>query len=1527
MHGTSQGAPVVLSGMGGLVTLAGSDLVPEGASPRTYDTDFSVGGVKTRSGLSNVISLASESVGPNPGTAAANVAQVGVPWQNPTNILHNVSPATVIPGQIAVTPTMSATNWTNPANATNPTLYATQAGGANELLATVAPFTLPAGASIAGIKVDFVGYTSGYGYSDVKIRVGGVDNGTSFAIPWPVSSGNIEAGSNSDTWGWSSADLAGGFALVFAAPNTGTTYLNNLVITVYITGAYGSDYLEVTGFTFSLPSSSQVTGFTLKVTGHSPGATLFARMIKSGALYGDVKSITLPTSNDTVTLGAPTDPWGGSWLYSDPNATNFGVALWADSSAAGNTVSLLYATLSIGVNTGSANFQFVDTFTLQDGTVKNIYLDASGNLFIENVTTAPGVLSLLQDNIAPNAKVVAQPGPDLLYMAFGDGKSGIDMPLQVAPDWIDRITQVGPGAAPVFTPIQASSNTFAISTITQPAQVSEGYSYFLQSSGPGSTTPGNVITFYYQDSTNGPANADLVAAFNSGYPVYVYASFTGTPVTFGPEVVQVTGIGEASPPGQPRQFYYFTFVVSSSAYTLYSGSGHAGYTATWQRTLATMTMTDPVPGLVVGNDITISGATPSAWDGVWPISQDIDSGAMAITSTNVTSGVATFNYSVQSGAAPAVGQLVTITGTTNANGALNLLNASIDTATGGSSGSFTVLVSTPNYGTVAESGQATTAGTIFAFDPGAPLVGTGTNPIFGNTSVGGSLTFAGPNGQLLAVGTKQGTVFFITRNGYYTAPAPPVTFTVPANTISLVISNIPIGPPNVVARGIAITESGQNGTPGGNFFTIPQPVTYIVNDQSYTANSLFVQDNSTTQVSVFFTDSVLLNALAIDVYGYNLFNQIEIGDPGWITGYSGRQFYGQCLNKVQNFNNLSFDGGYLPASRLAPLGWTQPDAFGSLIVSPKFGDAYYIANNGLTLGITQTAMTSGTATYTYTGLDPAPGDPVTVTGTTNGSGIFNVTGATIATVNTGAKTFTVTGLAGTYAPQAETGSAMVTGTLPAAGLISQTAFQDAYQTAILSPNTAYSVRVTASIPSGLTTGNLVVSLTAGGVVYGTFTLPFAQMTTNLKTYTGTLLTTEFSVVPPTLLLNLEATNLGNGADVLIDRVEPFPTAIPILGTTVYGSYAGLPEQVDAVTGQGKFESENQQPVNSAIVMYDTFYGLKGWAGTAPGSSMYSWQASANLEPAQWSEPEVAQRLGGACGPLAFDLGEQWFVGATRAGAYLFMGGQPGKINHEIYQVWDAINWSAAASIWVLNDEVHRRLMFGVPMPTPNFWLPNAPVNANPTSPNVILMCNYQGLDSGEAIKTEPQMHVTMFGTLNSMDMRRKWSIWQIPSPYAGVVQCGEIGDQAVYICNGRANSEVYRLDDSAATDAGITIDSLYTTAGLVELSKRGQMPGIGSFRLRWGYLVAALQSLGNVAVRLLANRLYYPEPAGYNPWTVPGGFSPGKPAFNDVEAPLNFAATRAFVEFREADGEGFELSNLVLHTKKDPWNAIRGSKT
>jgi hypothetical protein len=1497
MHGTG-GIPVSVTTIGGLVTLAKSETLPEGASPRTYDFDYDVGSGATRAGLTRAASYAQgTSVGPLPGGAAADIDTEGLPWASPDNTLVNLgtyavaslgNPALNIVGTQGIQQTDPVTHVT-----VNYTVVTFSSEAPGELSATYT----------------FSGLTTNTPL-----------NGQFLSPIIPIAFYPLTPNQQ---------------IFLFSSPFTGFQADTGSAVVSDI--SLISDSLQITQFALDVPSTSRPQGFLItSLIQASASYTLTCQLLKNGVAVGSPEIQSITSGQSSVTWGAVSDLFNEAWLYSDLNATNFGLQITASNSSP-VTASVGYTTLTIYLLPAASNFDFIGTFVAQNGLVKNIALDANGNLWIQDVVT--GILTLATEGITPNSYSVAVNGPDVEYMAISNLSTGSDGPLQYTPKWIDRITQVGPGVAPTFTPILAPTNTFAISTITQyPANsdiTDPGHlSVLLQSAGPGSTAPGNVLTVYYSPSFFGGApqpsaqDLTLVNAFNAGNAVYVYISGTG--IVDGTYLV--TSVGNALPPGVDHFRYYFTVQLPTAAYqNIVEAAGQ------YQMTVATLTTSVPVPGLAVGNEITISGSSVSSWDAQWPVSQTINSSQMAITGTQVTASVATYNYALSGGstAAPQNGQLVTVTGTTNANGALNVTNATIVSASGGSTGTFTVSVPVVTAAFAPEDGQATTAGTIFAFDPGIETLGTSSNPIFGNAT-GGTLTFIAATAQLIATGTKQGSVFFITRNGYYTCPAPPVTFTVPENTTALAVTGILQGPPNVVARGIILTESGQNGVPGANFFTIPDPVTYIVENQSYTASALIINDNVSTSAMFQFTDSVLLNALAVDVYGYNLFNQIEIGDPGWVAQYDGRGAFGLCRNKIQNFNNLSFDGGFLVGTgqqgQTVPSYWSQPDIYGSLIASAKFGNSYYIKNTS-------------------------------------------------------------------------------SGTLAVAGLIEQTAYQDAYLVPIIQPNIAYSVRVTVAIPSGNTAGNLVISLVANGIIYGSYTLPFASMTTNYAIYEGTLLLNELATVPSALMIVVQATNIGAGADLAIDRIDPIPTAIPILTTTVYFSYGGLFEQVDSVTGAVVFSSENQQPVNGGMVLYDTFYGLKGWGGNAPGSSLYSLQASSNLEPAQWQEPEVAQKSGGAIGPLAFDLGEQWFIGASRQGLYLFEGGQPGKIMHEIYQVWDAINWEAGNSIWVKVDIVHRKIFVGVPLPTPNFWLPNAPASAAPTviqsvqvnyvgprvpstlivtfrnplppltpdqtytfsgltnytalngdvltpvevsgnvatflvgdgtstysgldtgtatisgvsaltSPNVILVCNYQGVDSGQELKNMPQMHTTMFGTLNAIDMRRKWSIWQIPSPYAAI--CQGQSDEELFICNGRQNSQIYFLDDTAENDDGLIIDSLYTTAGLPEQSKRTQMQGIGNSVVRYNYGSAALQSAGKVQVRLLPNRLLFPEPSEYASWSLPGGLTPGDPALYDAEFSANFAATRTFVEFRENDGSGFSLSNLVLIGKRDVWNQFRG---
>lgn len=279
MHGTSAGAPVVLSGLGGLVTLADPETLPEGASPRTYDGDYDVGSWKTRAGLTSVYALSQESIGPNPAQVA-----VSTTWSNPDNIL--------------------------------------------------------------------------------------LSDG-SYTTRSPV-------------------------------------------------GSTGFNFLNISQFAFSIPSTSAITGVQVTVIGYSDlPANLSARLVINGLATFSTRVAALSQSPGTVTFGSLTDSWGVVLTPAILNATTFGVELTASSTTNPTTTARLdYATITVGLNTGTSNTQWVSTFVAQNGDVKNLSLDANGNFYVEDVTNAPGTRALTIEGITPGSYCVGINGPDVEYLSL-----------------------------------------------------------------------------------------------------------------------------------------------------------------------------------------------------------------------------------------------------------------------------------------------------------------------------------------------------------------------------------------------------------------------------------------------------------------------------------------------------------------------------------------------------------------------------------------------------------------------------------------------------------------------------------------------------------------------------------------------------------------------------------------------------------------------------------------------------------------------------------------------------------------------------------------------------------------------------------------------------------------------------------------------------------------------------------------------------------------------------------------------------
>ena len=197
------------------------------------------------------------------------------------------------------------------------------------------------------------------------------------------------------------------------------------------------------------------------------------------------------------------------------------------------------------------------------------------------------------------------------------------------------------------------------------------------------------------------------------------------------------------------------------------------------------------------------------------------------------------------------------------------------------------------------------------------------------TSSGGT---AAPVGSL-AAGVHQCAVIFVTRQGYLTRPSPPVSWT-SMGGCRAIVSGIPLpsGLPNIVARILAFTGAG-----GDNFY-------YTTGLDG--APQMQVSDNSATSFVVDFSDTALIAGLSAD----SLFNQVELGECAGVLGYAERLFWWGERNKQNNWDNLTFDGGF---NGNVPLGWTADATYGAgggrdSTGEAIWGGAYSILGDGAT---------------------------------------------------------------------------------------------------------------------------------------------------------------------------------------------------------------------------------------------------------------------------------------------------------------------------------------------------------------------------------------------------------------------------------------------------------------------------------------------------------------------------------------------------------------------------------------------------
>src|SRR6266446_4431498 len=326
-----------------------------------------------------------------------------------------------------------------------------------------------------------------------------------------------------------------------------------------------------------------------------------------------------------------------------------------------------------------------------------------------------------------------------------------------------------------------------------------------------------------------------------------------------------------------------------------------------------VTITTSAPhGLAAGQSVTIAGVGVAGYNGTFPI--------VAIPSITQFTYIAGASGLAASGGGTAASATATIQ-TTIAHG---FVAGQLVTTTGvgvaGYNGTFAI-TNVPDAThftfTAATGGLAASGG--------------------GNAAAAGSVS----------AGVHQVRVIFKTRQGYLTQPGPATIWTASGGKRA-VVTNIPTGPSNVVARILCFTGAG-----GASFF-------YTGGGTTLFSGNMVLADNSTTSLVVDFSDAILLAGTNVD----NLFKLIELGDCAGVLDYAQRLFWWGERNKINDWVNLRFDGGFTgPSLPHYPLGWT-PDA----VFAPGGGDeqsfvvwgsAYTIVGNGTTPTrglMTQSAM-------------------------------------------------------------------------------------------------------------------------------------------------------------------------------------------------------------------------------------------------------------------------------------------------------------------------------------------------------------------------------------------------------------------------------------------------------------------------------------------------------------------------------------------------------------------------------------------
>lgn len=617
---------------------------------------------------------------------------------------------------------------------------------------------------------------------------------------------------------------------------------------------------------------------------------------------------------------------------------------------------------------GAVTVTYAKSYVDPVGVIRNLYLDSAGNMWVG--IAGSGTYTLLTTTTTGSyAKSITAFGRE--YIAISDGLNGSDIPLQYDGTNLDRVTQDGPGASPNVASFAIPSVAMAVTpapgalTVLQidPTGISGSGGYYTAANisvvaGASALTPGTIVTVsgttgtfdltYTVTATYADTVIAVAAYFPPGTGSYSGGGSvgitSGTTITRAGNIVTVkTAAAHQLQPGYQAQIAGVTAAVVGSTITTVVINNED------LPSLATVT-TSTAHGLIPGLYVSMVGIAGTSVGG--GITSIVRNGQVVTVTTATANGLNPRGVITISGVTTASFNSTAIVQNIVSTTVFTFIQVDVDAAdsTGTVTLNWTVPdTPTPSYFQVQSAPTPTSFQVSVNYPDGSWTGGTVTyawNGTFFVQSVPSTTLFTyqqyGPDATSTVVGTvtpygqaspgkKQMQVAFLTRQGYITRPSPPATVTSNGGEYYSV-TNIPIGPTNVVARILLFT-----GANGAYFFYIP--TTPQVNGQ-IVGTATQINDNTTTSVVLDFSDNTLFAAIGVSVQGNNIANQIIL-DGALGFGFFGSRLltYGQ-RNRIQNLLNLGFDGGYLPSSTTAPTGWTV--AAGGALAAGHYGSGWLI---------------------------------------------------------------------------------------------------------------------------------------------------------------------------------------------------------------------------------------------------------------------------------------------------------------------------------------------------------------------------------------------------------------------------------------------------------------------------------------------------------------------------------------------------------------------------------------------------------